>query len=88
MFYAVFLPRWKQFSLVASLNVGSIPAGDVYLAKSGQTRQKSDRNQPIFGTGARAAPLYGLFLRFGWPDGSRVAARRLRRDGGATTLSA
>jgi len=63
MFYAVFLPRWKQFSLVASLNVGSIPAGDVYLAKSGQTRQKSDRNQPIFGTGARAAPLYGLFLR-------------------------
>jgi len=63
MFYAVFLPRWKQFSLVASLNVGSIPAGDVYLAKSGQTRQKSDRNQPIFGTRARAAPLYGLFLR-------------------------
>ena len=63
MFYAVFLPRWKQFSLVASLNVGSIAAGDVYLAKSGQTRQKSDRNQPIFGTRARAAPLYGLFLR-------------------------
>jgi hypothetical protein len=63
----------------AERNMGSIPAGNVYLCETAKPRQKSDRNQTIFGKAQRRA---------GFGPSNRFAASERTRTAAATRLKA